>query len=123
MLAELLQSSALRQALVRYLGKEWSSSELEEWLVTNLQDILSSGDQPTIELANQVDALFVEKSECLLSEEQLTAGIKSLVSERSWNPQFDASGSANTVISTEPLLATTVLLRARHSFAPAEADR
>jgi hypothetical protein len=123
MISELLQTSALRQALVQYLGREWSTSELEEWLVGNLQDILSSGDRKAIDLANHIDALFVEKSEGLLSEEKFRETVKSLVYEDSLGMSLDASGSTNTVISSETIVAPIVLVRVRHSFARVEADR
>jgi len=121
--AELLQTSLLVNVLFQYLGKTLSISELEDWLVGNLQDILSSGDSKAIEIANEVDALLVEESEKLITEEQLKKKLSVLISEKLSINSVDTSGSCNKVISDEPFVTSSLFVRARHSFAPAEADR
>ena len=58
----------LRASLGRYLNQQGSLRDVEEWLLAHLQDILDSGNQQAIELANQVDADLVEFSEELIDE-------------------------------------------------------
>ena len=45
--------------------------ELETWILSNYQAILDSKDDDAIALANELNALFVEESEGLLSSEEL----------------------------------------------------
>ena len=42
-----------------YLGGNLPHEELEGWVVSNLQDILSSGDRRAINLANKLDVDFI----------------------------------------------------------------
>ena len=124
MIAELLQTSTLVQVLVQYLGGSRSTEELEEWLIGNLQGLLDSGDNGAIELANRVDALFVEMSEGLISEDQLRESISTILSRRGTPLALDSSSSTNEVIySNRIVLAPSVLIQVKHSFASAEASR
>ena len=52
----------------RYLNNETSREELGKWLLSNLQNILDSGDERAIILANQIDADLVELSENILDD-------------------------------------------------------
>lgn len=124
MISELLQTSVLTQALIQYLSRERSASELEEWLVGNLQDILNSGDRKAIEIANQVDALLVEMGERLLNEDQFRKSVYALLVEKGLPAVLDSSASGNAFIQSDPMIvATTTLLRVSHSFAPVAAGR
>lgn len=124
MISELLPTSTLVQVLVQYLSRARSTPELEEWLVSNLQGFLDSGDRDAIEIANQVDALLVELSEGLISEIQLRDGISTIIARRRHQLAADSSASANSIIISEPIVLTSsVLIKVHHSFAPAEADR
>lgn len=124
MIAELLQTSTLIHALVQYLGGARSTSELEEWLVGNLQGFLDSGDSGAIQMANEVDALFVERSEGLISEDQLKGSISTILAQKGTPLVRDSSASTNAVIFSDPiLLAPSMLIQAKHSFAPSAASR
>ena len=69
-----------------YLLLHCTLRDLEAWLLSNLQRILDSGEEAAIELANEVDADFVQLGEGLIDEltfrERLQgyAGIRSTVS-------------------------------------------
>lgn len=52
----------------QYLIRECTLRDLESWLIANLQAILDSGDQKTINLANQIDADLVDLSESLVDQ-------------------------------------------------------
>lgn len=52
----------------RYLNNEISRQALGEWLLSNLQNILDSGDERTITLANHIDADLVELSEDIIED-------------------------------------------------------
>lgn len=124
MISELLQTSTLVQVLVQYLSGGRSTSELEEWLVSNLQDFLDSGDSDAIEIANQVDALLVEMSEGLISESQLRDSILTILARRGTQLAHDSSASTNAVIFSDPIVLTpSVFIQVTHSFAPTEVGR
>ena len=124
MIAELLQTSTLINALVQYLGGARSTSELEEWLVCNLQGFLDSGDSGAIEMANEVDALLVETSEGLISEDQLRHSISTILAQKGTPLVRDSSASTNAVIFSDPIsLAPSMLIQVKHSFAPLAASR
>lgn len=124
MISELLQTSVLTQALIQYLSRERSASELEEWLAGNMQDILNSGDRKAIDIANQVDALLVEMDERLLNEDQFRKSVYALLVEKGLPAVLNVGASGNTFIQSDPLiLAPAVLIRVSHSFVPAAADK
>ncbi|MBI4285923.1 MAG: hypothetical protein HY670_08530 [Chloroflexi bacterium] len=58
----------LLNAIDNYLLGYSTRQQLEDWLIANLQSILNSGDQIAIEIANNIDADFVEFDEGLLDE-------------------------------------------------------
>jgi tRNA isopentenyl-2-thiomethyl-A-37 hydroxylase MiaE len=58
----------LRNEIDRYLVGRSSLLQLESWLVSHLQLLLDSGDARLIDVANSLDADFVEFGEGLLSE-------------------------------------------------------
>jgi hypothetical protein len=124
MISELLQTSVLTQALIQYLSRERSASELEEWLAGNMQDILNSGDRKAIDIANQVDALLVEMDEQLLNEDQFRKSVYALLVEKGLPDELNVGASGNTFIQSDPLiLAPAILIRVSHSFVPAAADK
>jgi hypothetical protein len=125
MVSELLQTSVLTQVLIQYLSRERSASELEEWLVGNLQDILNSSDRKALEIANQVDALLVEMGERLLNEDQFRKSVYALLVEKGLPAMLNAGASGNTFIQSDPVILapTTSMVRVSHSFLPAAADR
>ena len=124
MISELLQTSVLTQALIQYLSRERSASELEESLAGNMQDILNSGDRKAIDIANQVDALLVEMDERLLNEDQFRKSVYALLVEKGLPAELNVGASGNTFIQSDPLiLAPAVLIRVSHSFVPAAADK
>lgn len=65
--------------LERFEGGQLSDDGMEKWLLANLQHILDSKDQRAIALANELDALFIDESEALLSHGQVLIGIASLL--------------------------------------------
>jgi len=71
--------SALLTHLETYLNDSCPLQQVEEWVVAHLQEILNSGDQEAIQLANQVDAALVEFSAGALDEVVLRQRLESLV--------------------------------------------
>ena len=65
----------------RYLEGSLSTREFEDWLVVSMQDMLDSGDQCAIELAETIDAFLIELHEGLFTEEDLRARVASLLPE------------------------------------------
>ena len=68
--------SHLSRLLEGYLHRHNSLTEVEGWLLLNLQTILDSNNQETIAFANQVDADLVELRERLLDEAMLRERFK-----------------------------------------------
>lgn len=62
MLAELLDKTNA------YLLGVTSLCELEDWLVSHLQETLESGDSTAIDIANQLDADLVQLGEDIINE-------------------------------------------------------
>lgn len=62
-----------------YLILRCTVRDLETWLMSNLQQILDSGDTQTIEIANSVDADLVELNEGLIDEVILRERLDSYV--------------------------------------------
>ncbi len=69
--------SQLRDQIVLYLEGRSSLQELEEWLLSNLQQILDFGDEAAIEIANKVDADLVELGEGLTDQVTLQQRLQS----------------------------------------------
>src|SRR5438309_1037730 len=79
----------------RYLGGLLSTREFEDWIVVHMQDVLDSGDQRAIELAETIDALLIELHERLFGEEDFRARLAGLLQEPT-----AVTGSA-TITTTE----------------------
>ena len=73
MVAELLNQ------IDSYLTLRSTIRDLETWLVSNLQQILDSGDDNAIEVANRVDADLVELGEGLVDEATLRERFSSYI--------------------------------------------
>lgn len=66
------------EQLKQFQARELSDQQLEAWILSHLQQILHSGDERGIDLANELDALFIQTGENLLSHEMLTNVINSV---------------------------------------------
>ena len=58
----------LLNSINSYLLGQISIKDLEEWLISNLQNIMDSEEQGAIDLANRIDADLVELSEGLIDK-------------------------------------------------------
>ena len=61
----------LLETIKSYVLGEITLQELEEWLLSNLQDILDSGDKRAADIANEMDADLVEFAEGIVSESDI----------------------------------------------------
>jgi hypothetical protein len=61
----------LRAALNQYANREIDLAAFEDWLVSHLQLILDSHDSDSIDIANNLDARFIELGEGLIAEQEL----------------------------------------------------
>ena len=73
----------LLEKIERYLDSSFSDSQLETWVVSNLQRILDSGDAEAIHVANEVDASFVELGEDIIDRPTLIERLRTLATEAS----------------------------------------
>ena len=55
------------------------ATALERWLLSNYQHILDFGEKPAIMLASELNALFVEQGENIVSEEELEFMIREIL--------------------------------------------
>ena len=62
-----------------YLSGRISLNALEEWLVGNLQVILDSNEQKTIDIANELDADLAEYSEGIIDESTIREHLQSYI--------------------------------------------
>jgi len=109
-----------------YLLSHCSLRDLEAWLVSNLQQILDSGEEAAIDFANKVDADFVELGEGIIDESTLRERLQSYVRigdtfpleyyETPSRDTVNATASAET-IRDQLLIRPVVDLRLEHSFA------
>jgi len=58
----------LLKSIYQYLNGIWTLQLLQEWLLSNLQDILNSGDNYATDIANEIDADLIQISEGLIDE-------------------------------------------------------
>lgn len=77
---------SLLEQIKRYLVGKIDRQDLERWLLSYLQVILDSGDRDTIHLANQVDGLFVELGEQIISEQAFRESLHNLT--RRWEDEI-----------------------------------
>ena len=56
----------LLKTIKSYVLGDITLQELEEWLLSNMQDILDSGDERAIEIANELDADLIELAEGII---------------------------------------------------------
>ena len=59
------------QQLIDYLNGRYTIQEFEAWMLSNLGVILNSGDGELIDMANDIDADFMEFSEGIINEKVL----------------------------------------------------
>lgn len=69
----------LLNSMDSYLLGMIALSDLEDWLVSNLQEILDSGEQQTIDIANHLDADIVEFGEGLIEVPTLNERLLSYI--------------------------------------------
>lgn len=90
-----------------YLVEECSLQELETWILSNLQDILDSGDCDAIAVANQVDVDLVELRENLIDEVTLRERFENYITVRKTVPvtfsEIECAAITNTSTSDETL--------------------
>ena len=76
----------LRKAIAEYANGERTSAALREWLAVNVQAVLDSGEQETIAVVDELEALFARLSEGLVTERDIfdaaTACIRTAQTER-----------------------------------------
>lgn len=70
---------SILQEIRRVLRGEQSHDEFEEWLLSRLNSILSSGEEDAIAVANELDAMFVELGEDLLGADEFDARLAEIL--------------------------------------------
>ena len=95
-----------------YLLGQSTLQYLEEWLLSNLQNILDSADQKTIDLANKIDADLVELAEGLMEESTIREYLQSYLMDSQTIPiNYNLTSStdelayitASTAVTTKKL--------------------
>jgi hypothetical protein len=66
-----MSSHKIIEELKKYVSGSSSEKDLEQWVLSNYQLILDSGEESAVMLANEINALFVEQSEDLVSKEEM----------------------------------------------------
>ena len=72
------------EELEKYVSGSSGERELERFVLSNYQQILDSGEESAAMLANEINALFIEESEDLVSKEEMQYSLaKILLREKS----------------------------------------
>jgi hypothetical protein len=80
-----------------------NDKKLEEWLLSHLQLILDSREDRAIDLANELDALFIQEHEGLVSAEEMRFHIDALFTRElttawhEWGDIHTRAASAPTI--------------------------
>ena len=108
--------SHLLASLEQHLNQQTSLHEVGEWLLAHLQEILDSGDQQAIHLANQVDADLVELNEGLIDETILRERFQSyLASDRTASSYLThACSESDVMFSSVGVPGAEVMIHFRH---------
>ncbi len=108
-----------------YLLLQHTLRDLETWLLSNLQQILDSGEEAAIDLANKVDADLVELGEGLIDELTFREYLQSYIRIRETLPcEYYETEPRDTVTATtsaetirdQLVIRPVVDLRLEHSF-------
>lgn len=78
------------QQLDKFETGQVSNQQLEHWVVSHLQQILDSKDARAIELANELDALFLMETEAVVSPEEFIDKIHMLYEREKNTIWFDS---------------------------------
>lgn len=110
-----------------YLLLHCTLRDLETWLLSNLQQILDSGEEVAIDLANEVDADLVELGEGIIDDLTFRERLLSYIRIRDTLPSeyyetqpqdtVTASTSVETIKDEFVITGPVVDLRLEHSFA------
>ena len=93
-----------------YLLGQSTLQHLEEWLLSNLQNILDSADQKAIDLANKIDADLVELAEGLIEESTIREYLQCyLMDSQTTSIEYGQTPSTDEVLSvTASTVSTTI---------------
>jgi len=93
-----------------YLLGQSTLQHLEEWLLSNLQNILDSADQKAIDLANKIDADLVELAQGLIEESTIREYLQGyLMDSQTTSIEYGQTPSTDEVASvTASTVSTTV---------------
>ena len=69
----------LLHELKRYVLSQSSASALESWILSHYQQTIDSGDERVIDLANELNALFVEYGEDVITEQDLNCELEMIL--------------------------------------------
>ena len=110
-----------------YLLLQRTLRDLEAWLLSNLQQILDSGEKTAIDLANELDADLVQLGEGLIDELAFREKLQTYIRIRDTLPfeyyetqprdTVNATASAETIWDQLLITGPVVDLRLEHSFA------
>ncbi|MBI3321728.1 MAG: hypothetical protein HYZ91_05620 [Candidatus Omnitrophica bacterium] len=95
--------SHLLDSLKQYLDQEASLQGLGERLLSHLQEILDSGDQDTIRLANQVDADLVEFNEGLIDESILRERLERYLASNASPSEYSTHAYSESDVVFSPI--------------------
>ena len=90
-------------SLEHYLHQQCSLRDIGELLLTRLQDILDSGDQQTISLANHIDADLIEHGEDLIDETTLRARFEHYLASHPLPFQYSTNANSESDVIFTPV--------------------
>ena len=81
--------------LSKYSNQEMGLRDLEDWIMLHLQEMLDSGEQEAITIADELDGLLIQLSEGLVTEADILAAIDEILCRR-----------GTVVVATTPVTTT-----------------
>ncbi len=99
--------SVLIEAIKAYLSNKLSLHDLENFVVSRLQDILDSSEQRPIDLVNEVDALLIERGENVISDEGFREQVSRLATPQGELLVMDSTHTSNQSQDTHELTSLT----------------
>lgn len=84
----------IREWLTRYLVKELTFEQFEDWFVPSIWEVEKSGDQMAINLANEIESTIAEFTNGHLTENELKNKLRPLMQQYSVKVTFGSSASS-----------------------------
>lgn len=92
-------SHLLLQEISKVVKGEVGQQDLETWLLSHLQATLLSGDKEAISLANELDAMFIDLGEELISSEEFDYQLETMLRREESTKRVEVGSPSVRIVS------------------------